>query len=695
MRQADERGPRMRRGWRRWTWWINELGALLLLGAALIALILAWDWNWFQPLVERQASNALGRVVRVADFDVRGWQQPTLVFSGIQIDNPEKFPREAGFGRMQRLEVSVDLAALWERKLSLTAIHLEQPQFALFAPPGGTPNWIFPNTPATPDEPPLLQLVLGRLSIADGVLRFEHPQFKSDFHARIETQLGPTPEAPELHMRAAGTYAGQPLAARFVGGALLALRAPEQPYPVMLDVNHGATRLRLQGTLLDPMHLGGANMGLRFEGADLSQLFPLTGVPLPPTAPYTLQGRVEVTQGTPGPSVHFKRFAGRVGSSDLSGDLAVQMGGPRLRIRGAMRSKKVLLADLGGLVGAAPGKADVKGTTPAQKAEHAKQQASARLLPDTPINLPKLRGADFDLRYAAQRIESDKAPFDDIDAHLRIEDGVLSLRPLSFGVGGGGIAANLLLDGTQDVARVEADADFRQVDFGRVLREATQFRGAGRIDGRMSLRARGNTVADLLGAGNGKLRLSMAGGDMSALLINLAGLDFGNALLSAMGIPSRADLRCMVADLDLKDGVVQTDTFFIDTTEANVVGTGTVNLKTEVVDYRVKTEPKTFNIGSVAAPINIRGPLKNPRIRPDAGSLARRGTAAVVLGIVGTPLAALAATVQLGTGKDADCASLIKAVRSEAARLPRAPDLPAAQKPAEATQGARQVVPQK
>lgn len=673
----------MRRGWRRWTWWINELGALALLSAALVALILAWDWNWFRPLIERQASSTLGRVVRIADFDVRGWREPNLVLSGIQIDNPEGFPRDAGFGRLQRLEVRVDPGALWHRQLSLTAIHLEQPQFALFAPPDAAPNWVFPTDDTAPDRPPMLQLVLGHLSIADGVLHFEHPQFKSDFHLRVDTQPGETPDAPELHLSAAGRYAGQPLSASFVGGALLALREPQNPYPVRLSVTNGATRLHLQGTLLDPVHLGGANLNLRFEGADLSQLYPLTGVPLPPTAPYTLQGRLDYVDGEPGPSVRFSRFTGRVGSSDLAGDVAVQMGGPRLRISGAMRSKKVLLADLGGFVGAAPGEPDVKGTTTTQKAEHAKQEASARLLPDKPINLPKLRGADFDIRYAAQRIESEKTPFDDLDAHLRIEDGVLSLRPLSFGIGGGGIAANLLLDGTQDLARVEADADFRQVDFGRVLREATDFRGAGRIDGRASLRARGNTVADLLGAGNGKLRLSMAGGDMSALLINLAGLDFGNALLSAMGIPSRAKLRCMIADLDLKDGTVNTDTLLLDTTEAKVIGTGTVNLRTEVVDYRIQTEPKTFNIGSVAAPINVRGPLKKPRIRPDAGSLARRGTAAVVLGIVGTPLAALAATVQFGTGKDADCAAMIKAVRSEAARLPHAPDLPPAPKPEE------------
>ena len=673
-----------RQGWRRWAWWSNELGGVVLVAVALIALFWFWDWNWFRPLAERQVSAVIGREVRIENLSVHGWRYPTLALDRIRIDNPKDFPREAGFGRVERLAVTFDPMALLDRKLSLTAIHIEQPKFALLAPSKSAANWVFPSSSEPPsDKPPLVELVLGTLSIAGGQVRFEYPQFKSDFLALIETLPGENPDAPELHVRASGKYAGQPLTAKFVGGALLSLRDAANPYPVFLSVANGATKLRLQGTLLDPIRLGGAKLDLRFEGADMADLFPLTGVPLPPTAPYSIHGRFDFIPGSmPGPLFRFSDFTGTVGKSDLSGTVAVQTGGPRLMINADLRSKQVLLADLGGLVGAPPGEADAKGQTAAQKAEHAKQDADARLLPDKPINLPKLRGADFDLRYVAQRIQSQDTPFDDLDLHLRIDDGVLSLRPISFGVGGGGISANLLLDGTQDVARVQADADFEDVDFGQVLGKTLKYRGAGRVDGNMSLKARGNTVADLLGDGDGKLRLSMAGGDVSALLINLAGLDFGNALLSSLGIPSRARLRCMIADLDMQKGLVKTDTLLLDTTEANVVGTGTVNLKSEQVDYRVATQPKTFNIGSVSAPINIRGPLKNPKIRPDAKSLGVRGGAAVVLGIVATPLAALLATIQPGTGKDADCDALLKQVRREAANLPKAPPLPAAKEPA-------------
>ena len=116
----------------------------------------------------------------------------------------------------------------------------------------------------------------------------------------------------------------------------------------------------------------------------------------------------------------------------------------------------------------------------------------------------------------------------------------------------------------------------------------------------------------------------MTGGDLSSLLVDLAGLEFGNALL-ALGLPTRTQVRCMIADLPLRQGVLNTNVLLLDnTTQANIIGSGTVNLRNETVDYQLKTDPKHFSIGSLPAPIDIRGPLKSPSILPDPGH-ARRG----------------------------------------------------------------------
>ena len=170
----------------------------------------------------------------------------------------------------------------------------------------------------------------------------------------------------------------------------------------------------------------------------------------------------------------------------------------------------------------------------------------------------------------------------------------------------------------------------------------------------------------MLGRGDGELKLFMSGGDLSALLVDLAGLDFGNGIESALGIPSRAQLRCLVTDFSLTKGLLDTRTFIFDTTEANIVGSGKINLASEQIDYKLSTEPKHFNIGSLPAPILVRGPLKSPSIAPDAKVLAARGGAAVVLGVLLTPLAALLPTIQLGLGQDHNCQDLMDSVQGAA-----------------------------
>jgi len=96
----------------------------------------------------------------------------------------------------------------------------------------------------------------------------------------------------------------------------------------------------------------------------------------------------------------------------------------------------------------------------------------------------------------------------------------------------------------------------------------------------------------------------------------------------------------------------------VDTEASNITGSGTIDLADEKLDYKLTTEAKHFSIGSLPTPIMITGTLKKPDIAPETGPLIG-GAAAAVLGVVLTPLAALIPTIQLGLGKDNNCARLI------------------------------------
>ncbi|MFO1205472.1 MAG: AsmA family protein [Burkholderiales bacterium] len=626
-------------------------GALGIVAAAL--LVALWDWNWFKPVVEQRASEALGRQVRIANLNVHVSRQPALVADGVEIDNPAAFPDGSRFASVEQLWVQVEPGALLRRAVVLPLVVIRHPRGELLAPAQGVPNWTLPATGGSD----AWHVDIGELVIEGGSAHLSHDGYAADVDVTFVTETDEDSGKPELRVAAKGTYAGQPITAQLRGGAVLTLRDEHDPYPIALDLRNGATRLQLDGTLLDPLRFGGANISLDLKGNTLAALYPLTGVPLPDTPGYRLQGKLDYADR----AFRFKDFSGRVGSSDLSGTVTVDPHGERFRVTADVRSDNVVLADLAGFIGGTP-----QGTRMVQSPTSAQPKAGTGLLPDTPIDVPKLQSADVDARYAAKRIEGGRTPLDNVAAHMTIDNGRIRVQPLAFGVGRGSIASTIMLDGNVTPAHVQAKVDFRDVDFGHVVDKTSEFSGQGRIAGAGHIDTRGSSFAQMAANANGELKLFMSGGEVSALVVDLAGLDFGNAALSALGIPEHARVHCMVTDLGIRNGQIDTRVFLFDTSEANVIGRGSVDLKRETIDYRFSTEPKHFSIGSLPAPIKVTGMLQKPTVRPDVAALGIRGGVAAVLGIVATPLAALIPTIQLGLGSDNDCGDLLRTVQAAA-----------------------------
>jgi uncharacterized protein involved in outer membrane biogenesis len=380
----------------------------------------------------------------------------------------------------------------------------------------------------------------------------------------------------------------------------------------------------------------------------------LVGLPIPKTPNYQVTGELDFANNR----VQFKNFSGRLGNSDISGTIEVDPTKERPDVVAKLASRKVDLADLAGFIGSTPGRIGTTGQTPAERAEVAKAEANPRLLPDTPISVPKLHWADIHLEYKGQHIEGRSMPLDQLAVALDIVDGKVTLHPIRFTVGSGSINGNIALTPEQNnLVHARAALDFHRIDVSRLMAATGAFKGVGTISGVGEIDAVGNSLGQMLGNGNGGVRLGMAGGDLSALLVNLSGLQFGNAVLSALGLPSRTKVECFIADLALRRGILAIQALILDTGEAVVEGAGTIDLKSEAVTLQLRTDAKHFSIGSLPAPINIGGTLKNPSIMPGAELLARGGAAAG-LGLVFPPLAVLP-TIQFGVGDDGRCNNLL------------------------------------
>jgi uncharacterized protein involved in outer membrane biogenesis len=637
----------------------------------IVALIWFWRWDWFIPIVESQASSAIGRKVTIQHLHVRLGRVTEVAATGITIANPDGFSSDFGsLATIDQIIVAADIPAYFEHgTILLPVIQVDHPVADVRQLPNGQNNYTLKMASGKPSSNPPQ---IGNLIINNGAATVVMPRYKTNFALAIKTQAAPANsliKGDEIDVDAHGTYSGAPVTGSFIGGALLSLRDPANPYPVDLHVQNGTTKASLIGTIQNPATFGGANLTFAFSGQDMGNLYQLTGIPIPSTPPYSLAGKLDYA----GNAIRFRDISGKLGSSDIEGNLSETTptdGGKRL-VTADLASRNVNLADLAGFLGGTPGTTATPGQDATTKAKVAKADASATLLPNTPFDLPKLNAANVELRYRGAHIINRDVPFDNVVVNLSIENGRITLHPLNFAVASGTIASDFDLNPVDGVLHTKANIDFRKLPLARLMAATHAFAGDGVVGGSAHLTGTGNSVAAILGHGNGGLELFMnQGGDINALLVDLIGLQAGDGVLSALGVPQKTTIQCLVSDFVLTDGVVDTKALLLATSEANILGAGTMNLETEKLDMALRTEATHFQIGSLSTPINITGTMKHPSVLPAAGPLAARAGGAIGLGILFPPLA-LIPTIRLGLGDKNACNDALTALHNGTPQNPK------------------------
>jgi AsmA family protein len=654
----------MRGRFRSWLWFLFPLAILVLF------LVIFWNWDWFIPFIDSRASAAIGRKVSIEHVGVRLGRTTIVTARGITIGNPQNFPPdEPPLMRIDQLRVSVAVMAyIRHHTLSLTRIVIDHPEISARELPDRRNNYTLHMAQQNPRaHPPKI----GELIINHGTASVVMPSYKANFDIAVQTRPAPAGNklftGGEIVADAHGSYAGAPVTGHFIGGALLTLRNPSIPYPIDLQVRNGTTRAHLVGTINDPEHLSGAHLQLSLSGQNMANLYQLSGIPAPVTPPFSLTGHVDYSRS----AIRFKNFYGRLGSSDLEGTISEVFTAPRPTITGDVSSHHVDLTDFAGVLGGVPGKTTTPGQTAATRAKVAEANARPNVLPRSKFNVPEIKSMDVDLRYRGAHIINRNIPLDNFVTHVVIKQGRITVDPLNFAVGTGTIAGHVTLDPAAGGLRTKANIDFQRLPLSRLMAATHTFAGNGTVGGSAHLTGTGDSTAQLFGHGDGHATLFLEnGGSVSALLVDLVGLQMGDAVLSALGIPVKTNIHCLVADFVLTNGLLDTKTFLIATKAANILGSGTVNLANEQLALQLRTQATHVSIGSLSTPINIGGSLKHPSVEPAPGPLAARAGPAAALGILFPPLAVLP-TIRLGLGDKNACVDTINSLHPGEPHNPR------------------------
>ena len=411
----------------------------------------------------------------------------------------------------------------------------------------------------------------------------------------------------------------------------------------------GQTRVAVKGTLVNPAELRSLDLTLSLAGRNLAELYQITGLPFPVTPDYQLDGRVRYDDRV----VSLQGFTGRVGRSDVAGDFSVDRRAAKPFMRADLTSRQLDMRDLAGFIGAG---------------EQAPPNPPGRVLPHSEFRLDKLNAANADVRLTGERIRNETLPLDRMSTHLVLRDGVLSLAPLTFGTEAGGISGKVTLDASRspiDVALDLGGENLRLERFAPGIKSV--LRQVGPVSSRVRLAMRGNSVAAMLATADGDIALAMSGGAISDLTLRLADLDVAHSLAVIARNKNRTvPVECLVGRLHAHDGVLTPQTFTLDAAHTSANVDGRIDLRNEELDLRVDAKPKDFSLFALGGPVKVNGTLADPAVHADFTKAMLRAGAAVVLGAVAPPAAALP-FLQFGSRESFDCAGNVEAI----ARLAR------------------------
>jgi len=626
--------------------WLIVLGVIAVLIALLVAL---WDWNWFRGPVERAVSARTGREFQLGHLDVDLGRVTTIRGEDITLANAD-WSKQRRMASIGRAEIDVRFWPLLIGRVRIPEIRLDRPDLLLEAGNKQHPgNWVFDSSGGDGTLP-----ALGRLRVADGRMKFVDAAGKTDVDVSVNSlPVRRRDEAAPIGIEGKGRWKGYPFTLRGNTASPLELSQTEHPFRIDLRGAAGATRAHVHGTLTNPFQFQVFDLQMALSGQNMEDLYPLLGLAIPSSPPYQLDGRLQRANDI----WRYLDFKGRVGDSDLGGDVEIDTAPQRPLLTAKLVSQRLDFDDLAGFVGAPP-KTDAGETANAQqKAEAAKIQASGKVLPSKPYDLSKLRAMDAEVHWVAHRINAPKLPLDDMDATLSLRDGLLELHPLNFGVAGGDIRSNIRMDARKPQIQTSLQAKIRNLHLGQLFPDAKLAQQAeGAIGGDVELSGSGNSIAQMLGSSDGTLGVAMGRGHIGNLIMELAGLDVTEAVKFLITQDKQIPLRCAFADFGVRDGLMTSRALAFDTTDTLIIGEGTIDLKNEKLDLMLRPRPKDRSILTFRSPLHIGGSFADPSFLPDFKALGVRGAIAVALATI-TPPAALLATIETGPGKgqDLDC----------------------------------------
>ena len=630
-------GPLTRR--RLWVALILAPSSVILIG---VGSALALQAGWFRESLIRLMSKRAERVVQVhgaLQFHVFS-RHPRIVADDVMIGNPAWIPNGTA-AKVGRLTLVVDWSII-TGPLIIQSLTLDRATLHLLRNSEGQANWQWRDSlKGASGEVPLIHA----LSMRDATVSLEDERRRLRFQGivTVDDRASPATALP-LRVTATGDLNTRATAI-VIDGASLATLSRDTPYAFAFSEQSSGSQIKGRGALRQPLLLNDMEGTVEASGANLHDLYFLTGVTMINTGEY----RLSATFDRRGSLFTYKDIALAFGQSDVQGVVLIETVAQRPRMTATLESRRLRLADIGE-------RAAGRATQPVKNAP--------LLLSNAMFNRASILRIDGAVKYRAREVVVGRYSLLGVAAEGALQNGVLQVSPLTADLLKGKLRSTVTIDARPEVPAVNVDIKMTALQLTELVgKTKSEPPLEGTVSARITIRGKGSSVHQVAASSEGNLTAVIPRGAVRSAFAELAGIDLrGLGMLLAKQTQTTA-IRCGVASFEAHNGELTAQRLVLDTQDVLVTGEGRIQLDTEALDLRLLGHPKRMRLVRVRSPLPLQGTLLHPTIGVQARHSVGQAAGAVALGLVLTPLASILAFVDPGLAQDADCATLISTTR--------------------------------
>ena len=656
------------------------LFVLLVIG--LIVFLATFDLNHYRSFVEAQATNALGRPVRIQSLSTKLSLVPTIDVIGVQIldENQPNLP----VLYIQKLEAVIELTPLIHGQITVPKISIPKANFIWMQDIEKRDSTVSENKPkekrstAVSTKNPK-KLWIDTVSIEELNCRIgKNNPYKATINKFLLKELSKF-SFNVLYDQKTITVSGN------LGSVL------ELPYkvklPVDLTLKQGRNSFKLNGRIDDLQRLQKMHFQVVLNIENLSEFLKSWGIqndkiPTSPTnvkfsvngdlkkmtltkatleigkndfvlnvdgtlkqltenfaadlttsavlatgslnqlwnvKPFEVSSAVQLSKT----KAIFSDIVFNATKSDAKGDISIDWQKKPLYIKGSIISTYFDLNDI------LDNSGTIKNTEKTQSKNQKKEKTQFVLSTEKlPFDVLKKIDADIKLDIAHLKFSNHVPDYASVKGSVSIKNGTLNL-PVNIQVLGGKINNQITLDANQEKISAKIIANNIQPDKIKLL--AKDIKGtSANVD--LTLNGKGSSLHDIAGSLDGKLVIELTNGQIinqwfNTLPATLNVIKGRSNILSFSTTDQKTDLLCGVVNMPIRKGIAYSNNqIALETDTLNFVVNGQINLKNETIALKMvpsvnQTRGMANQLLETTQAINLVGPWTKITTKVDAGKI--------------------------------------------------------------------------